>query len=185
MAKSTRRERPDWNGVIIDFLTKNGPASYGEIAAKIGMLAAEKRIACPAPSTIHERLNYLGKSGQINSPREGYAIRKGWKEGQPKAFILVELTHQKHRGENYQKSLADEIDGGFYAGRFKGLHLISVNVTMGAEFSLIVQVYSDDLHAIGKFVKGFLLTHELVSKTRTIMIWPTEPKATNPKPFPP
>jgi len=46
---------------------------------------------------------------------------------------------------------------------------------MGAEFSVIVQVYSDNLHFIGRFVKEYLLVNELVTKTRTVMVWPVEP----------
>jgi hypothetical protein len=55
------------------------------------------------------------------------------------------------------------------------LNLISVDVVLAADFSLIVQVYSDSVHYIGRFVNGYLRTHESVTKTRTIMVWPTEP----------
>ena len=65
----------------------------------------------------------------------------------------------------------------FSRGEHTGLNLISADIVMGAEFSLIVQVYSEDLHFIGRFVKGYLLTHDLVTRTRTIMVWPTEPRS--------
>lgn len=126
-------------------------------------------------NTLRNHLDKLVKAGRIMYQEAGYRIDKGWKEGQPKAFILVELTIPKKPGVSHQKRFVEEITEGFDQQKWPGLYKLSVDVTMGAEFAVIVQVYSDNLHHIGRFVKDYLLTHELVAKTRTIMTWPTEP----------
>jgi hypothetical protein len=166
----------DLDDLILNCLERRTIRTCAQIGAEINAIAQEEgREGWRSDNTFKNRLDKLIERGKVKHQEQGYFIVKEWKEGQPKAFILVELAKPKKGGGNYQKMLVDEIRDGFRKGEHAGLNLISVDVVMGAEFSVIVQVYSDNLHFIGRFVKEYLLVNELVTKTRTIMVWPTEP----------
>lgn len=149
--------------------------TFRQIHLQIDAICQEKGAELWAENTIRNHLERLIALGKIKHQEAGYLIDRGWKQGQPKAFILVELAVPKKRGENHQTKLVAEIRDSFRLGEHGGLNLIGVDVTMGAEFSLIIQVYADSLHYIGRFVKEYLLTNEQVTKTRTVMVWPMEP----------
>ena len=167
-----------YDDLILNCLHRKSTMTSAEIIEKIGRVLVQAGAESPEvrKRTIQKRLQELCRMRKIRYQKEGYFIDSEWKEGTPKAFILIELTSVK-KPKNYQKELVEEIHKAFEDGKFSGLNLIGIDITMGAEFSLIIQVYADDLHPIGKFVKEYLLTHEFVTKTRTIMVWPTKAKS--------
>ena len=161
--------------LILNFLEEGTFLTFKQIDSRARQIAKGKGAEPWAEGTIRNHVDKLVRQGKLRHQEAGYLIDRGWKEGQPKAFILVELAMPKKPGESHQKKFVKEIIEGFRQQKHPGLYLLSVDATLGAEFALIIQVYSDYLHHIGRFVKEYLLTHELVAKTRTVLVWPTEP----------
>ena len=147
-----------------------------EIAEKLNDIARQSGSQAKTERTVGNHLGDLAAAGKLPLQERGYLIQSEWKAGLPKAFILIELAVSKKKWENNQKLLIDVIKNGFDKAEHENLRLISVDAVLGAEFSVIVQVYSDDLHYIGRFVKEYLLTSDYVKMTRTIMVWPTDPR---------
>jgi hypothetical protein len=174
MARRNQAYALDLDEIILSCLEMEGFQTVKQIGLKAKGLCQNRGCRTWVDNTLRNHLTSLVNEGKIRHQTDGYEIDRGWKEGQPKAFILVEFSIPKTPGENHQKRFVDEITEGFAKQQHPGLYLLGVDVTMGAEFALIIQVYSDHLHHIGRFVKEYLLTHALVANTRTVMVWPTE-----------
>jgi hypothetical protein len=165
----------DVNDLILNCLERETCLTCRQIAEVVDKIAQESGNEGWSLEAIRYHLNELMRKGRVKHQEQGYFIDRGWKKGQPKAFILVEVAKPTKRGDNYQKILIEEIQDEFDTGKHEGLNLISVDAVLGAEFSVIIVVYSDNIHYIGRFVKEYLLASELVMMTRTIMVWPSEP----------
>lgn len=126
---------------------------------------------------IIKRLRYLDeKKKKVKHQKSGYLIAKEWKESQPKAYIFITTEYPKPKklGDQCHKRLVADIKAKFRARKFKNLTLTSAEIIMGHEFDIILIVYGDSVTDIGFFVLDFLQGHELVKKTHTVMVWPSE-----------
>jgi hypothetical protein len=174
MARLKGQNTLNLDDLILNCLERHAFLSFRQIVTKMSSVAQESGGAPWVDATIRTHLDRLCEDGKVRPQEAGFLIDQGWREEQPKAFILVEVDQPKQAGKINQEELVDKIRDSFRRGECKGLNLIGVDEVMGAEFSLIIQVYSDHLHYIGKFVKEHLLTTDLVTHTRTIVVWPRE-----------
>jgi DNA-binding Lrp family transcriptional regulator len=181
MSRVAQEHRPDLDDLILNCLERRTFVEFGHLAEEIDTICTESGNHKVSPSTLHSNLKRLEKSGKIIHQRAGYSIDRGWKEGQPKAFIFITSIRPKKRGEHCQKKLADQLRESFRKGEYEGVNLISIDIVTGAAYDVIAQVYSNDLHFIGKFVMDTLRANELVTDTHTIMVWPTSPQAESPQ----
>ena len=171
-----RKKSDVLSNLILNYLETHHGVTGRQIAHGLSKVTEEVAGKHWSERTVSNYLKTLSEEGKIKNQQHGYLIEREWKAGLPKAFILIEVTKGTEKWENHQKKLIDIIRDGFNRAEHENLRLISVDAVLGAEFSVIVQVYSDDLHYIGRFVKGYLLTSDLVKMTRTIMVWPTDPR---------
>jgi hypothetical protein len=127
-------------------------------------------------TTINKHLNGLIKEGKVRHQEQGFLINQGWKATQPNAyiFIITEYPQPKRQNDQCHKKLVAEIKQAFDARRFKSLILVSAEIIMGYDYDIIIVVYGDSVTDIGGFVLDYLQGHQLVKKTHTVMVWPSE-----------
>ena len=169
--------KKDLDDSILNCLEGHTFLTFGEIFSEVTKKTGKTGGADGqfSDGTLRNRLRDLQKQGKIRHQKEGYVIDRGWKEGTPKAFILIELAHQKRR-EDYQKKLADEIRDGFSRGDHQGLSLISEHRDGGGVFADRPGLWRRP--AFHRAVRERLPAHPRpITKTRTIMVWPTEPRS--------
>lgn len=179
MRSDHREKHPGLDDRILNCLERHTFRTFGELASELDTVARESgnsKHKIPE-NTLRHHLERLQRKGKIKHQESGYLVDRNWKEDQPKAFVFIEIVRPKKRGEHYQKKLADELRENFLKGDYEGVNLIGIDIVTGANYDLIAQVYSHDLHFIGKFVMDTLRAHELVTATHTIMVWPSQPKA--------
>jgi DNA-binding Lrp family transcriptional regulator len=180
MAKSDPVALAQLDAMILSLLEKETVLPLKKIARKISDKAQSLGICGPInDKTIEYHLERLVGAKQVRRQERGYHIAAGWKEGQPKAYILVMTQYptDKKRGNHYQKILVDQIRESFHNGEHEGVNLVSAEIVMGHEYDVIVVIYSSSMKKIGTFVMDYLLTNKLIQKTHTVMVWPTDGEA--------
>jgi hypothetical protein len=177
MRRQNREELAKLDAMILSCLQRHTVMSSGQIAYEVSRLA---KISGSSGDfnlkTITNHLKVLQGGRKIKHQDAGYFIDQGWKEGQPKAYVLLVTKYPEHkkRGDHYQKILVDQIRLSFKNGEHEGLNLLSAEIVMGHDYDVIVVIYATNINIIGKFVMDYLLTNELVQKTHTVMVWPMD-----------
>ena len=122
--------------LILNCLEQKTFRTLTQLQADIAAATKERGIPNWADSTIYNHVKALSEIGKVRHQESGYIIDRGWKEGQPKAFILVEIVKPKETGVNNPKTLLDNIRTECLHGKQTGINLISVDVVMGTQFFL-------------------------------------------------
>lgn len=168
-----RRKYPDLRGKILTFLEHTNPKSQTAVATHLSSIAYN-----PGRSTLYSCLKDMVEDNTLVH-LTGYTVNREVRAGQIKTYIFIETRFQEGKTDkNYQDRLKEDIEREIESGKYKDMHLISVEIVLGADlFELIVVVTADALYPIGQFVKGFLREHQNVVKTRTVLVWPSQPPA--------